>query len=700
MTVFLWPDEGMRYCELPNGAPAVSRTAVVYADVNGNTPAVIKVYDGTAVPGAVIPGAVLTLDIYGQLPQWWGPDFPTATVPLLYIRVNSGPITPIGPNTNLRLTALEAGGGGGGSGTPSNTVTTETTFGQAAAAGAATTYSRGDHTHGTPAAPSVPAAATTVQAGTSYGVGSAVGTAASYAREDHQHGTVALTGATPTASAVGDAGAVGAATLPARADHVHGREAFGAVTAQTTYAASSASGSAVTVSHSDHTHGTPALTANAAGASAVGDTAAVGTGTAPARDDHRHAREAFAAPTAQTTYGLGSAAGSALTVPHSDHTHGTPSLTANTPAASAVGDAAAVGTGTAPAKDDHKHAREAFGTVATATAYGTASTNGVATTVSRGDHNHGSPSLTANAAGASAVGDTAAVGTGTAPARDDHRHAREAFGAVTAETSYGLSSANGSALTVPHSDHTHGTPALPTAAQVGAPALSVVTTKGDLYVATASGAVARLGVGSDTQVLTADSTQTTGVKWAAGGAGSYSLPDGIDPPSGDSHVVPPGPVSTNLATVSGTGFFVPVPMGANTRTLNEIALDVTGASGASGVFRAVLFSATGRRPNVSLIDFGTISATSTGVQSWTALSQLMSANTLYYLAIIPQVAAGGSLRATQHNNAYVTIHSNLPVASTGWACYAMSGLSGAVSNGTAFVYLDVDPSPRVGLKFA
>jgi hypothetical protein len=52
---------------------------------------------------------------------------------------------------------------------------------------------------------------------------------------------------------------------------------------------------------------------------------------------------------------------------------------------------------------------------------------------------------------------------------------------------------------------------------------TVVTAKADLLVASASGVVDNLAVGTNNQVLTADSTATLGVKWATAAAGDVTL---------------------------------------------------------------------------------------------------------------------------------------------------------------------------------
>jgi hypothetical protein len=64
--------------------------------------------------------------------------------------------------------------------------------------------------------------------------------------------------------------------------------AFGSVTAQTSYGASSGNGSATTYARADHTHGTPAL-GTATPNAIAGVTGSAGTATTPSKEDHTHA---------------------------------------------------------------------------------------------------------------------------------------------------------------------------------------------------------------------------------------------------------------------------------------------------------------------------------------------------------------------------------------------------------------------------
>jgi hypothetical protein len=96
-----------------------------------------------------------------------------------------------------------------------------------------------------------------VTAQTTYGAASGNGSSNSYSRTDHTHGTPSLSTNTASVQAIGDSATNGSGTEPAKDDHKHGMPAFGTVTAQTSFGASSGNGSSTSIARTDHTHGTP-----------------------------------------------------------------------------------------------------------------------------------------------------------------------------------------------------------------------------------------------------------------------------------------------------------------------------------------------------------------------------------------------------------------------------------------------------------
>ena len=75
----------------------------------------------------------------------------------------------------------------------------------------------------------------------------------------------------------------------------------------------------------------------------------------------------------------------------------------------------------------------------------------------------------------------------------------------------------------------------------------IVDAKGDILAATAADAISRLAVGTNTHVLTADSSEPTGLKWAAPTVGTVTAVTGTAPIVSSGGTTPAISVTTNDA---------------------------------------------------------------------------------------------------------------------------------------------------------
>lgn len=221
---------------------------------------------------------------------------------------------------------------------------------------------------------------------------------------------------------------------------------------------------------------------------------------------------------------------------------------------------------------------------------------------------------------------------------------------------------------------------------------SLVDAKGDLLVGTADNTVGRLGVGSDGQVLTADTASAGGVKWAAAGGApagtrgqaitydASNNPVAVTPPWGGGDYFRSGYyMSTDLYYGAGASltvnrlYLVPLIVPVR-RAFDRVGVQVTTAASAGGTLRLGIYDSSGGVPNNCLFDSGSIASTTTGAKE--AVLSLTLDPGVYWGALHVSGFAFSAWCFDSGNNSRFVSTSTSPIAAMA-SCYQAALTAGS-----------------------
>lgn len=204
---------------------------------------------------------------------------------------------------------------------------------------------------------------------------------------------------------------------------------------------------------------------------------------------------------------------------------------------------------------------------------------------------------------------------------------------------------------------------------------TLIDAKGDLIVGTAADTVGRLAVGTNGFVLTADSAETTGLKWqaAAGGSDVKLIEKGSNV-----WARPAANLSTNQNTfpVEDQTYYLPIYL--PNCTLNRIAVRSGSDSAAGNFVRLGIYNnGANNLPTTVLLDAGTIEFNATSTNFEITINQSISAG-WHWLAVNNQtVTSANRLVGFSARPLDLPFNATLDETQFGISAYSQTGVTGA-----------------------